>query len=136
MKAPESGSATVFVATLTVALVAVAGLVVDGGLLLAGRTAALDEADAAARAGAEAVDVDLLQRDGVALVDPEAARARVAAYLSRTGHQGDVAVDGDAVTVVVRVPVRLTILGLFGVGPKVVRASGSAHGVTGVEAAP
>ncbi|MGH9158278.1 MAG: hypothetical protein ACRD1K_21130 [Acidimicrobiales bacterium] len=55
---------------------------------------------------------------------------RVAAY----GHTGDVVVNGDAVTVVVRVPQNLTILGLFGMGPVVVEASGTAHGVQAVGA--
>lgn len=46
------------------------------------------------------------------------------------------AVDGDTVRVDVRVPVRLTILGLMGVGPKVVHAMGIAHGVRAVGVEP
>lgn len=140
MNAPdrgEAGTVTAFVAAMTVALVAVAGLVVDGGYLLAGRSAALDEAEAAARAGAQAVDVEILRLGGPVTVREDDAHRRVAAYLARTGHDGEVEVDGDAVTVHVRVPVRLTILGLMGVAPKVVRASGTAHGVRAVgEASP
>ncbi len=128
----EAGTVTAFVVSLTVALVAVAGLVVDGGFLLAGRSAALDEAEAAARAGAQAVDVEVLRMGGPVTVREDEARRRVAAYLARTGHLGEVDVDGDEVTVRVEVPVRLTILDLFGMRPKVVRASGSAHGVQAV----
>ena len=40
----EAGTVTAFVAVFAVALIAVAGLVVDGGYMLAGRRAAFDEA--------------------------------------------------------------------------------------------
>ena len=40
---------TAFVASFTIALIAVGGLVVDGGYILAARQRAYDEADAAAR---------------------------------------------------------------------------------------
>ena len=128
----EAGSVTAFVAAFTVALLAVAGLVVDGGYLLAGRRAAFDEAEAAARAGAQAVDADVLRLGGPVTLQPADARRLVAAYLSRSGHEGSAEVSGDAVTVRVRVPQRLTILGLLGVGPLVVEGSGTAHGVQAV----
>ena len=135
MRPPErtqSGSVTAFVASITVALVAVAGLVVDGGYLLAGRRAALDEAEAAARAGAQAVDQDGLRSGGPLSLRVDEARQRVADYLARSGHDGDAEVSGDTVTVRVRRSQRLTILGLFGVGPVVIKASGKAHGVQAV----
>lgn len=128
----ESGTVTAFVASFTIALLAVAGLVVDGGYLLAGRRAALDEAEAAARAGAQAIDGNVLRTGGPVTLRPDEARQRVTAYLSRSGHDGDVEVSGDTVTVRVRVPQRLSILGLFGVGPVVVEGSGTARGVQAV----
>jgi uncharacterized membrane protein len=131
-RSDDAGSVTAFVAAFTVALLAVAGLVVDGGYLLAGRRAAFDEAEAAARAGAQAVDADVLRLGGPVTLRPDEARRLVAAYLSRTGHEGSVEVSGDAVTVRVRIPQRLTILGLLGVGPLVVEGSGTAHGVQAV----
>ena len=51
----EAGTVTAFVAVFAVALIAVAGLVVDGGYMLAGRRAAFDEAEAAKQAGEERV---------------------------------------------------------------------------------
>ena len=128
----DAGTVTAFVVGLALALVAVAGLVVDGGLLLAARSAALDEAQAAARAGAQAVDVEVLRSGGPVSVQEDEARRRVTAYLARTGRTGVVDVVGDEVAVHVEVPVRLSILGLFGVRPKVVRASGTARGVRAV----
>jgi hypothetical protein len=129
----EAGTVTAFVAVFAVALIAVAGLVVDGGYMLAGRRAAFDEAEAAARAGAQAVDEDALRQGGAVVVQPDEARQRVADYLARTGHEGTVEVNGDSVTVHIRVTQQLTILGLFGVGPVTLEASGTAHGVRAVQ---
>ncbi len=129
----DRGTVTAFVATFTVALIAIAGLVVDGGYVLAARRAALDEAEAAARAGAQAVDEDAVRRGEPVRIDPDAARARVAEFLARTGHDGSAEVSGDTVTVHIKVDQRLAILGMFGVRPVTVEASGSAHGVQGVQ---
>ena len=129
----EAGTVTAFVAAFAVALLAVAGLVVDGGYMLAGRRAAFDEAEAAARAGAQAIDVDALRESGPVLVRPDEARQRVSDYLGRTGHEGSADVNGDTVTVHVRIKRDLTILGLIGVGPVTIDASGTAHGVRAVQ---
>ena len=53
----DRGSVTAFVALLLVALVALAGLVVDGGAAMSAHQAAVDEAQQAARAGAGALSV-------------------------------------------------------------------------------
>ena len=53
----EDGTVTAFVVIFTLALILLAGLVVDGGLTLAARVQAIDEAQAAARAGAQAIDL-------------------------------------------------------------------------------
>lgn len=129
----EAGTVTAFVAAFSVALLAVAGLVVDGGYMLAARRAAFDEAEAAARAGAQAVDEDALRNGGEVSVEPEGARLRVTEYLTGTGHDGSVEVTGDSVTVHVRFTQRLTILGLLGLGPVTIEGSGSAHGVRAVQ---
>lgn len=128
----EGGTATAFVAVFTVALLAVAGLVVDGGYLLAGRRAAFDLAEAAARAGAQGVDQDALLTGGALTIREDDAHRLVADYLARSGTDGTAEVSGDTVTVKVQVPQRLSILGLMGVGPVVIEASGTAHSVQAV----
>src|SRR3954468_13031547 len=100
-----------------IALLAIAGLVVDGGYVLAARRAAFDEAEEAARAGAQAIDVDSLRRGGAVVVVPDEARQRALAYLARSGHAGSVEVSGDRVTVHVRFEQPMVLLGLVGVGP-------------------
>ncbi|MEY2474021.1 MAG: hypothetical protein QOK28_3350 [Actinomycetota bacterium] len=132
----ERGTVTAFVAVFALALLAVAGLVVDGGYMLAGQRAAFDEAEAAARVGAQAVDEDALRQGGDVVIQPDAARQRVAEYLARSRHDGTVEVNGDTVTVHVTVTQRLAILGIVGVGPATIHASGTAHGVRSVRDGP
>ena len=131
--ADQRGTVTAFVACFTTALLAVAGLVIDGGLVLAVRRAAFDEAGAAARAGAQAVDVESVRSGTGVELDESEARRLALDHLSATGHEGMVAVSGDVVTVTVTVERELTILGLVGVPPMTVEADGSARAVEGVQ---
>ena len=52
----ERGQVTVFVVIFMIALIGLAGLVIEGGVALAARRRAINEAQAAARAGAEALN--------------------------------------------------------------------------------
>jgi hypothetical protein len=117
------------------ALVGVAGLVLDGGLLLAARQRALDEAEAAARAGAQAVDVGALRAGRGVVVDPAGAERAVRAFLAGTGHEARVSVDGDVVRVVVRFRQDMVVLGAFGLGPREVSGEGEARALRGVREA-
>jgi hypothetical protein len=128
----DAGTVTAFVASFTIALLAIAGLVVDGGYVLAARRAAFDEAEAAARAGAQAIDIDSLRRGGPVVLLPDEARQRALDYLSRTGHTGTVDVSGDLVTVHVRFEKPMVLLGIVGVGPATIDATGTARGVRAV----
>jgi hypothetical protein len=129
----ERGTVTAFVACFVIALLAVAGLVIDGGLVLAARRAAFDEAGAAARAGAQAVDVARLRQGTPAVLDAAEARRLALDHLAITGHRGTVEVSGDVLRVNARVERELTILGLAGIGPMTVEADGSARAVQGVQ---
>src|SRR3989442_12702868 len=99
-----------FVVVFTVALLMVAGLVVDGGYTLAAHRRAFNEAEAPARAGAQAIDMDTLRPPGTAVLDPAAARTRAEAYLAQTRHPGVVDDDADSMPVHVEVHKRLVIL--------------------------
>ena len=74
MRPRERGSVTVFVVIFTIALVFVAGLVFDGGQILAARREASNVAESAARAGAQAIDEGELRRSGQIRLDPLNAR--------------------------------------------------------------
>jgi len=127
----EAGMVTAFTVVMTVALIAVTGLVVDGGLALADRQRALDAADAAARAGAQALDERSL-RAGQVTVDAGAADRRATDLLRREGLTGVTSVNGDQVTVRVTVTRNLTILGAFGLRPMTIHAQGAATALRGV----
>lgn len=126
MRADDRGSVTAFVVTLTLALLLAAGLVFDGGRLVAGRTAAADAAENAARAGAQEITGI---RSGAFRVDPARATARAEAYLSAVGASGSVAVDGRSVTVSVTTSIEVNLLGLLGLGRRSVTVTRTVEAV-------
>ena len=122
---------TAFVVIMTVAIVVMIGLVLDGGSVLAARREAIDEADGAARAAAQSVAPATRTSDRTVL-DPARAQAAVDAYLAPTGHQGSVVVNGDSVAVTVSYSQHLEILGAAGLGSVTVTGHGAARAVRGV----
>jgi Flp pilus assembly protein TadG len=132
----ERGSVALFMALFTVGLLAMAGLVIDGGAALAARGHAHDVAAQAARAGADALNPQSLRAaspDGLAL-DPDAARSAAQRYLSAGGATGTVTIAGQDVTVTAQVVKRATVLSAFGIGELSGRSTASAtmlHGTVG-----
>ncbi len=130
----EEGMVTAFVVIFMLALLLLAGLVIDGGLTLAARVQAIDEAQAAARAGAQAINIPLFRSTGEIVLDPAQANQAAESYLAATGHTGTVQVSGDDVVVTVSITQPMQILGIGGVGSLTVTGHGTAaaqHGVTG-----
>jgi hypothetical protein len=130
----EDGVVTAFVVIFTLALVLLAGLVVDGGLTLAARVNAGDEAQEAARAGAQAIDLPLYRATGQIALDPQQADQVAKTYLAAVGDQGTVQVTGDQVHVTVSVSQPMQILEVVGIKDLTVSASATAvaeHGVNG-----
>jgi hypothetical protein len=134
-KRGEQGTVTAFVVIFSFALVLLAGLVIDGGLTLAAEVEAVDEAQAAARAGAQEIDVPLLRATGQLLLDPALATEAAESYLARAGRTGTVWVSGDEVEVSVSVTQPMQVLGLVGIGSLTVTGRGSAVAAYGVEGA-
>jgi hypothetical protein len=93
--------ATAFVVVLMSALLGFAGLVVDGGLLLAAKVETVSQAQAAARAGAQAIDETRYRADGIIRLDPARAYAAATGYLRAAGLDGQVTVTATTVTVTV-----------------------------------
>lgn len=127
----ERGSVTAFVVVMAAAFIVGAGLVIDGGLALAGKTTAEDEAQQAARTAATALARQPL-RDGQIVLDPGPALADAQAYIAAAGDTGTVSLDGTLihVHVVHRQPTK--ILGLFGLGEITVSADATARVEQGV----
>lgn len=129
----DEGSITPFVVVITAALLAMAGLVIDGGFALAARQDATATAEQAARAGADALARDDAQRGGPLRLNPAAARAAAEGYLAATGHTGHAAVAGETVTVTVTVTRTTAILSAFGIDALTATSTASARGVTGID---
>jgi Putative Flp pilus-assembly TadE/G-like len=90
MRARASAQALIFVAVALPMFVAMAGLAIDGALLLAQRRELQSAVDGAARAGATRVDMELLRASGGSDVRLDLERARVAGetYLDQTLARG------------------------------------------------
>jgi hypothetical protein len=122
----DEGMVTAFVVVFTLALLFMAGLVLDGGLTLAAKVQAIDEAQAAARAGAQAVDIPTYRATGKITLDPAQANTDAEDYLAATGHSGIVTVNGDQVTVTVSITQPMQILSIAGIDRLTVTGTGTA----------
>lgn len=127
----DEGTVTVLVVGLTVAMLLVAGLVYDGGRLLAARREAYALADNAARAGAQAVHLDALRTGGTVELVDERVRAAAHTYLDRLGHQGSVTSAGSTVEVTVTIDVPMAVLKIAGIDTRTVTGRGQARLVRG-----
>ena len=127
----DHGAIAVFVVLLMVGLLALLGLVVDGGTAITSHQAALVEAEQAARAGAGALSVDAL-RAGTIQIDTTAAITTADGFMAAAGHPGTVVVADGVVTVRIRYQVPTVILGLIGIDRLDVSADAAAVNVGGV----
>ena len=132
MKRSDRGVVTVFVAGITVALLMVAGLVVDGGYVLAARREASNVAESAARAGAQALDTNAARNNANATLDPAAATRAAQAFLVSAGRVGTVTVAGGTVRVEVTIQQRTYLLSIAGTRSITVKGVGEARPVRGV----
>lgn len=115
-EAPDRGSLTVFTAVLAVALLALAGLVIDGtGKLRAARHADA-VAEEAARAGADTINATAVRAGGPVTVDPIAAIRAAQAYLDAAHVPGTASAQGpNQIDVTVTITRPTDLLGLVGV---------------------
>lgn len=135
MTRDERGQVSAFVAGVMLALFVMAGLVIDGGYAMAARRRAIDEANGAARAGAQAIALAEYRAGGAYRLDPGAAVAAVGAYLAPTGHDATVSVAGERVQVRVTISQPMALLRLVGIGELTVSGRGEARNVRGIGSA-
>lgn len=132
--AAERGATSVLVAALLPAVLALLALLIEVGAAVATHRELLDTADAAARAGATAIDEDVYRAsDGqIAQLDPDLARQRATEQLSNNGHEGSAAVTAttDHVTVLLTIE-RAPVIFVF-VGTKQLIAEATAVPQTGI----
>jgi Flp pilus assembly protein TadG len=127
----DHGAIAAFVVLLMIGLLALVGLVVDGGTALTSRQAAQVEAEQAARAAAGALSVDAL-RAGTIQIDTAAALATAHGFMAAAGHPGTAIVANGVVTVRIHYQVPTAILGLIGINQLDVSAEAAAVNVGGV----
>jgi Flp pilus assembly protein TadG len=133
----DRGSLTLFAVVLAFGLLAMAGLVIDGGAKLTAQRRANHLAEQAARAGAQALDPASL-RAGRAALDPGPARAAATAYLAAAGqHLGaaHLTTSSDTVTVTLTDRQPTAVLGLLGIHHLEVTGRGQARLLVGVQEA-
>ncbi|MFD9356450.1 pilus assembly protein TadG-related protein [Streptomyces sp. NPDC060031] len=131
----DGGGIAVYTAIVTIALLGIIGLAIDGG----GKLRATERADAlameAARAAGQAIDPAAAVNGEAVRVDPAAAQAAAQAYLARAGSQGSTALsaDGTQLSITVHDTYSPLFLPVLGIGSMEVTGHGSArllHGVT------
>lgn len=128
---PQRGSSSVFVIGFAVVLLGFAGLVIDGGKALNARMRLADATEQAARAGANAIDLEALRSGGRLRVDPVEARSAVHSYFAHVDHTSvSVTVSGNQVTVQATDRVPTALLGLVGIGSYTVEAQASSDACT------
>ncbi|WP_046471382.1 pilus assembly protein TadG-related protein [Allosalinactinospora lopnorensis] len=121
----DRGSTTIFVAVAVIAVLLVAGLVIDGGAQLRAAQRATSIAEEAARAGNQAIDVSAVLQGGDVRIDTDAAVAASNSYLRAAGANGTVrATSATTVSVEVNESVDTLLLSLIGINS--LSASGSA----------
>lgn len=130
----DRGSLSLMVIVLFAALVALAGIVVDGGAKLAADENAAAVAQEAARAGATTVDASLAYATGTYAVDQQQAVTAARGYLSAAGYRRyTVVADGaEAIRVTVRITEPTRFLALIGVDSFTCTGTAIASLVTGV----
>jgi Flp pilus assembly protein TadG len=129
----DSGSLILMLAVLFVALLALAGLVVDGGAKLDADQSAAAAAQEAARAGAGMVNQAAAYSAGTFTVDQGQALAAAQHYLAAGGYRGTARPAGrNSIRVTVTVTAPTSILSLIGIDSVSATESATAVLVAGV----
>lgn len=110
----ERGSITAFVVVLAATFIILGGLIYDAGLAMAAKTSAIDEAQQAARAAAQALSPAALRNHTLATT-PGQAETDAEAYIAAAGDTGTIEIDGDQITVHVIHHQPTSVLALIGV---------------------
>jgi Flp pilus assembly protein TadG len=125
----DRGSLMLLFIPLAVAVLLFAGLVADGGALLAARERAADIARQAARAGANALSATSLRTadPNDLTLNPAAARTAADQVLQSAALTGDITITGDTVTVTAHASQPTAVLTLIGVSRLTATVTASAR---------
>jgi Flp pilus assembly protein TadG len=130
----ERGAASIFVLGMAVVLLVCAGLVIDGGLAINARMRIADDAEQAARVGADSIDVDALRNGGDLVINEVEAESRAASYLQARGYgAGEYSVlpQGNSVVVTISDTSDTALLQLVGISTFDINARATSTPETG-----
>jgi hypothetical protein len=125
----DDGTVTGYTVVISLAVLAFAGLVLDGGLAVSTKVDAVSVAQSAARAGARELDLAFLRTSGGLRLDPDKAHDAAQQWVSNSGLSGTVAVAGDTVTVTVATSHNTQLLQLVGISSIPIGATATAAAV-------
>lgn len=128
----EDGQVTAVGLILLIAILAVIGLSLDPGLALAAKIRASGQAESAARAGAQALDLGFYRATGRVRLVPAQADTAARRWLALVGATGTVTATTDTVTVTVTATQPTQLVGLVGIRALPVHGTASAHPESGV----
>lgn len=132
----DEGTVAIFTVIISVAVIAMAGLLIDGGLAIHERERLYDIAEQAARAGADEIDVDILRETGEPVINPDTACARVEEILDTYGAEADGITCGDVIDNEMQVnfvrQINPTFLGIVWTGTFTIQGTATAHPQDGV----
>lgn len=129
----ERGSISLFVVLLAVAFLGLGGVVIDAGSAIVASRRAGDVAENAARAGVQAATTPA--STDVTTFDPQRARTAALTFLAGERLDGEVAVQGEVVQVVVHARQPTTFLRAVGITHLDASGSGAARALVGVSEA-
>lgn len=128
----DDGQVTAFVVVFATGILALAGLTLDGGLALAAKVKAAGQAESAARAGAQAIDLSIYRESGQLRLVPADAVAAARSHLTAAGATGTVTVTDNTITVLVADSQPTQLLALVGISTLHVDGTGRAHAQLGI----
>ena len=128
----QHGQVTAYVVITTVAALLFGGIALDGGLALAAKVRAVGQAQEAARAGAQEIDLAAYRADGTLRLASNRAATAARNHLAASHHTGLVSVTGNTVTVTVTINQRTQLLGLVAVDTITVTGRGEAQPQRGI----
>lgn len=128
----DSGSLTPMMIFGGLVVLLLAGLVLDQGLAMADKVRVLDIAQAAARSGAQQVDLAVYRSTGQVRLNPASAATAARSFLTRAGATGTATATDTTVTVTVTTTRRTQLLHLIGITDIPVAATATAVPATGL----
>ncbi|MET9629053.1 pilus assembly protein TadG-related protein [Lentzea sp. NPDC006480] len=132
LRGDQHGRVSGYVVIMATAALAFGGLVLDGGLALAAKVRAMGQAQEAARAGAQEIDLAAYRADGSLRLRSDRAVTAAHDYLAAAHHTGSVSVSGNTVNVSVTISQRTKLLGLLAVDTITVTGRGEAQPQRGI----